>query len=93
MALLRDGSSCLRGGSSYLISGSSCLRGGLEMALPVLEVALPVLEEDGNVDRYTIFPAVEMTDIGLLFVGCLKSQQHASVFQGRTCSDKFTCCH
>ena len=28
-----------------------------------------------------------------LFVGCLKSQQHASVSQGRICSDKFTCCH
>ena len=29
----------------------------------------------------------------LLFVGCLMSQQHASVSQGRICSDKFTCCH
>ena len=29
----------------------------------------------------------------LLFVGCLTSQQHASVFQGRICSDNFTCCH
>ena len=28
-----------------------------------------------------------------LFVGCLKSQQHASVSQGRICSDNFTCCH
>ena len=27
------------------------------------------------------------------FVGCLTSQQHASVSQGRICSDKFTCCH
>ena len=26
-------------------------------------------------------------------VGCLTSQQHASVSQGRICSDKFTCCH
>ena len=24
---------------------------------------------------------------------CLASQQHASVSQGRICSDKFTCCH
>ena len=24
--------------------------------------------------------------------GCLTSQQHASVSQGRICSDKFTCC-
>ena len=28
-----------------------------------------------------------------LFVGCLTSQQHASVSQGRICSDKFTFCH
>ena len=26
-------------------------------------------------------------------VGCLMSQQHASVPQGRICSDNFTCCH
>ena len=28
-----------------------------------------------------------------LFVGCLSSQQHASISQGRICTDKFTCCH
>ena len=28
-----------------------------------------------------------------LLVGCLMSQQHASVSQGRICSDNFTCCH
>ena len=28
-----------------------------------------------------------------LFVGCLTSQQRASVSQGRICSDNFTCCH
>ena len=28
-----------------------------------------------------------------LFVGCLTFQQHASVSQGRMCSDNFTCCH
>ena len=27
------------------------------------------------------------------FVGCLASQQQASVSQGRICSDNFTCCH
>ena len=26
-------------------------------------------------------------------VGCLTSQQQASVFQGRICTDNFTCCH
>ena len=29
----------------------------------------------------------------LLFVGCITSQQHASVSQGRICSESFTCCH
>ena len=33
------------------------------------------------------------TIVMLLFVGCLTSQQHASVSQGRICSDSFTCCH
>ena len=28
-----------------------------------------------------------------LLVGCLMSQQHASVSQGRICLDNFTCCH
>ena len=28
-----------------------------------------------------------------LFVGCLTSRQHASVSQGRICSDNLTCCH
>ena len=28
-----------------------------------------------------------------LFVGSLTPQQHASVSQGRICSDNFTCCH
>ena len=29
----------------------------------------------------------------VLFVGCLTSQQQASVSQGRTCSDNSMCCH
>ena len=32
------------------------------------------------------------TRVGWL-VGCLTSQQHASVSQGRICTDSFTCCH
>ena len=28
-----------------------------------------------------------------MFVDCLTSQQHASLAQGRICSDNFTCCH
>ena len=30
---------------------------------------------------------------GRIFVGCLTSQQHASVSQERICSDNCTCCH
>ena len=33
------------------------------------------------------------TDLLSLFVACLTSRQHASVSQGRICSDNFTCCH
>ena len=33
------------------------------------------------------------TQFVCLFVGCLTSQQHASVSQGRICTDNFTCCH
>ena len=29
----------------------------------------------------------------IVFVGCLTSQQHASVTQGRICSNNITCCH
>ena len=32
-------------------------------------------------------------DRELLFVGCLTSQQQASVPQGRICTDNFMCCH
>ena len=28
-----------------------------------------------------------------VLVGCLRSQQHASVSQGRICSDNLMCCH
>ena len=28
-----------------------------------------------------------------LFIGCLTSQQHAGVSQGRICTDNVTCCH
>ena len=31
--------------------------------------------------------------VSILFDGCLTSQQHASVSNGRICSDNFTCCH
>ena len=36
---------------------------------------------------------LRVTEGLLLLVGCLTSQQQASVSQGRICSDNFTCCH
>ena len=45
-----------------------------------------------NYRTYLLCPMhTSVTEI--LFVGCLMSQQHASVSQGRICSDNFTCCH
>ena len=38
------------------------------------------------------FLSVHAISVGWL-VGCLTSQQHASVSQGRICSDNLTCCH
>ena len=37
-------------------------------------------------------PSLVSAAVGWL-VGCLTSQQQASVSQGRICSDNFTCCH
>ena len=39
------------------------------------------------------FFVVVVVVVVCLLVGCLTSQQHASVSQGRICSDNFTCCH
>ena len=44
------------------------------------------------IDRLTSQQNVCNRDV-CLFVGCVASQQHASVSQGRICSDNFTCCH
>ena len=37
--------------------------------------------------------ALRQVSVHCLLVGCLSSQQHASVSQGRICTDNFTCCH
>ena len=40
------------------------------------------------------YPKPVLEQLGfVLFVGCLSSQQRASVSQGRICTDNFTCCH
>ena len=55
-----------------------------------------------KVTDYHAFDSVMLSDpwvkgqivtTNCLSVGCLTSQQHASVSQGRICSDNFTCCH
>ena len=52
----------------------------------------------GNTWRGDTNPEVQgsgcpLGEVEFLFVGCLTSQQHASVSQGRICLDSFTCCH
>ena len=44
-----------------------------------------------DVRPLSIFPS--SVQWNCLLVGCLTSQQHASVSQGRVCSDNCTCCH
>ena len=42
----------------------------------------------------TVFlPGIVCSRFMQVKVGCLTSQQHASVSQGLICSDNFTCCH
>ena len=48
---------------------------------------------DSAVKWRTLMVSISMEDKKCLLVGCLTSQQHASVSQGRICSDNFTCCH
>ena len=43
-------------------------------------------------DTFFILRLVALMVVDWL-VDCLTSQQHASVYQGRMCSENFTCCH
>ena len=52
--------------------------------------ALPKCKAPGLQVKY---PTHNTTGEVCLLVGCLMSQQHASVSQGRICIDNFTCCH
>ena len=58
-----------------------------EVGWSLLRAAQTAELSDPGQDRVKSFLAV------CLFVGCLTSQQQASVSQGRICSDNFTCCH
>ena len=50
-------------------------------------------EKERDIDRDRDRETESVRERDVLFVGCLTSQQHASVSQGRICSDNFTCCH
>ena len=52
-----------------------------------------VTREESKEERIVQKEGNTQGELGELFVGCLTSQQHASVSQGRICSDNFTCCH
>ena len=59
----------------------------LSLSLSILSLRLFVCEVCQSVHL-----ASAQCDVCLL-VGCLTSQQQASVSQGRICTDNFTCCH
>ena len=50
-----------------------------------------IISTEGNLKRLSYL--LKGTWTVCLLVGCLTSQQQASVSQGRICSDNFTCCH
>ena len=58
-----------------------CVRGGEGRVICLAVMLLTVLVSCRDVPEVCCLLA------------CLMSQQHASVSQGRICSDKFTCCH
>ena len=62
------------------------------MVVVVAAVAETVVGDMRVCQYYGNIEASEHSGV-CLFVGCLTSQQHASVSQGRICSDNLTCCH
>ena len=60
---------------------------------PVLDLntCSSIAEESTPTFTVVVFQLDGEEDV--LFVGCLSSQQHASVSQGRICTDNFTSCH
>ena len=80
---LRTPSTYLRTPSTYLRTPSTYLR----TPSTYLRTPSTYLRTPSGEDSHCS-PVV----VGWL-VGCLTSQQHASVSQGRICSDKCTCCH
>ena len=54
---------------------------------------VPVETDNGNLCKSWNMALMQIGKGLLVFVDCLTSQQHASVSQGRVCSDNCTCCH
>ena len=61
-------------------------------ALTLWRLAKVSITESGIKWQKWVVPT-SMAGMRRLFAGCLTSQQHASVSQGRICSDKSMCCH
>ena len=65
---------------------SHCLHCRLTSTFYISDKPLSPLQTDWY------FPYFRQATVCLL-IGCLTSQQHASVSQGQICSENFTCCH
>ena len=65
----------------------------LSKSLRTLEVMSYYLVVHTGPDSATRVVRPDVSELVLLFVGCLTSQQQSSVSLGRICSDSFTCCH
>ena len=70
----------------------------LRQHLPVLgagmeQLRLACTQHRNRVGSFCFWYAAWSAGNVCLLVGCLTSKQHASVSQGRICSDNFTCCH
>ena len=98
--------SCLRGiASSSLNTGNSLVRSELTLNIFLTKEMylryLPCIKKFGSTlpASYPVNRNVKdeeclpLASVSCLLVGCLTSQQHASVSQGRICTDNFTCCH
>ena len=65
----------------------------LLLAVSVMMLEKP--EKKESTDMKTTLAVFSRQQWGVVcsLAGCLMSQQHASVSQGRICSDYFACCH
>ena len=79
-------------GRNYLLLSGNHIRGLHVQPLPWIQVS-KLLVFNAQPTGTVISRRSLDTSNFCFFVGCLTSHQHASVSQGRICSDNFTCCH